>query len=119
MLPKKNKMHVRTGDLVQVITGNHRGAQGKVIRVVREKNQVLIENVRMIKKHLGRSQNREKGEIIEREGPIHISNVKKINSVSSDSEVSAKSKASLKRKVKSTDTLSKKSKKTVEPKQEK
>lgn len=79
MLPKKNKIHVRTGDLVQVIAGNHRGSQGKIIRVIREKNQVFVENVRMIKKHLGRSQNRTQGEIVEREGPIHVSNVKKIS----------------------------------------
>jgi len=76
MLKKKNKMHVRSGDTVKVISGNHRGSEGKIHRVIAEKNHVLIEGVRMIKKHLGRSQERTQGEIIEREGPIHISNVK-------------------------------------------
>ena len=71
-----NKTHVQAGDIVKVISGNHRGAQGKILRVIREKNQVLIEGVRMIKKHMRRSQERPQGEIIEREGPIHISNVK-------------------------------------------
>jgi large subunit ribosomal protein L24 len=83
MLMKKNKTHVHAGDAVKVISGNHRGAEGKILRVIAEKNQVLIEGVRMIKKHLGRSQERTQGEIIEREGPIHISNVKLIEKVSS------------------------------------
>lgn len=86
ILSKKNKIHVRAGDLVKVISGNHRGAEGKVLRVLRKKNQLLIENVRMIKKHLGRSQERPQGEIIEREGPIHVSNVKKISATATPSE---------------------------------
>lgn len=103
MSPQKNKMHVRAGDLVKVVSGNHRGAQGKILRVIREKNQVIIENVRMIKKHLGRSQDRPQGEIIEREGPIHVSNVKKLgestNEVSTNSKTVSSPKA---RKVKKT-----------------
>jgi large subunit ribosomal protein L24 len=79
------KTHVNTGDIVKVIAGNHRGAQGKIIRVIREKDQVFIEGVRMIKKHLGRSQDRPQGEIIEKEGPIHISNVKLIELVAAKS----------------------------------
>jgi len=64
-----------------VIAGNHRGAQGKILRIIREKNQIFIEGVRMIKKHLGRSQDRPQGAIIEKEGPIHISNVKLIEAI--------------------------------------
>jgi large subunit ribosomal protein L24 len=79
------KTHVTTGDIVKVIAGNHRGAQGKVLRILRAKNQVFIEGVRMIKKHLGRSQDRPQGEIIEKEGPIHISNVKLIEAVAAKS----------------------------------
>lgn len=70
------KMHVKSGDIVTVISGNHRGSQGKVLRVLREKDQVFVEGVRIIKKHMGRSPERPQGAIIEREGPIHISNVK-------------------------------------------
>ena len=82
------KTHVHTGDTVKVISGNHRGAQGKIIRVLREKNQVFIEGVRMIKKHLGRSQDRPQGEIIEKEGPLHISNVKLVEAAASKSDIS-------------------------------
>jgi large subunit ribosomal protein L24 len=68
--------HVKKGDQVQVITGNHNGATGKVLAVLPKKQQVLIEGVRLIKKHLRKSQDNPQGAIVEREGPIHISNVK-------------------------------------------
>jgi large subunit ribosomal protein L24 len=66
------------GRQVQVITGNHKGATGKVIQVLPKKQRVLIEGVRLIKKHLRKSQDNPQGQIAEREGPIHISNVKLI-----------------------------------------
>ncbi len=72
----KIKTHVKKGDEVVVISGNHRDQQGKVLQVFPEKGHVLIEGVRMIKKHAAKSQDRPEGGIIEREGPIHISNVK-------------------------------------------
>jgi len=68
--------HVKRGDIVEVIAGNHKGATGKVLQVIAKKQQVLIEGVRMIKKHTKRSQESPQGAIIEREGPVHISNVK-------------------------------------------
>ncbi len=86
------KTHVNTGDIVKVIAGNHRGSQGKILRVLREKEQVFIEGVRMIKKHLGRSQDRPQGEIIEKEGPIHISNVKLIEAAATNSSSKKKTK---------------------------
>ena len=70
------KLHVRKGDQVEVIAGNHRGSTGKVLSVLARKQRVLIEGVRMIKKHLRKSQDQPQGSIAEREGPIHISNVK-------------------------------------------
>jgi len=72
--------HVKKGDQVQVITGNHNGATGKVLAVLPKKQQVLIEGVRLIKKHLRKSQDNPQGAIVEREGPIHISNVKLVES---------------------------------------
>jgi large subunit ribosomal protein L24 len=70
------KFHVQRGDMVQVISGNHRGSSGKVLQVLPKKDQVIIEGVRMIKKHQRKSQDQPNGAIIEREGPLHISNVK-------------------------------------------
>jgi large subunit ribosomal protein L24 len=68
--------HVKKGDTVQVISGNHKGATGKILAVLPKKSQVLIEGVRIIKKHARKSQENPNGAIIEREGPLHISNVK-------------------------------------------
>jgi len=68
--------HVKRGDTVEVISGNHKGATGKILQVLAKKQQVLIEGVRLIKKHTKRSQDSPQGAIVEREGPIHISNVK-------------------------------------------
>lgn len=70
------KTHVKKGDTVEVIAGNHKGSTGAVLQVLPVKNQVLIEGVRMIKKHQKRSQAFPEGGIVEKEGPIHISNVK-------------------------------------------
>jgi large subunit ribosomal protein L24 len=70
------KLHVKKGDHVEVISGNFRGSTGKILQVLPKKNRVLIEGVRLIKKHLRKSQDNPSGKIAEREGPIHISNVK-------------------------------------------
>ena len=70
------KTHVKKGDEVIVISGNHRGSTGKILQVLTKKNQVLVEGVRLIKKHLKKSQEHQNGAIIEREGPLHISNVR-------------------------------------------
>lgn len=72
------KTHVRKGDQVEVISGNHKGSTGAVLQVFPAKGQVLVEGVRMIRKHVRPSQDRPEGGIVEREGPIHISNVKKV-----------------------------------------
>jgi large subunit ribosomal protein L24 len=72
----QTKFHVKRGDIVEVITGNHKGATGKVLEIRSAKAQVVIEGVRMIKKHQKKSQDQPNGKIIDLEGPIHISNVK-------------------------------------------
>lgn len=87
------KTHVHKGDIVRVITGNHRGAEGKILQVIRGKNQVLIEGVRMVKKHTRKSQEHPNGAIIEREGPIHLSNVKLVEAAEKKKDAKAKGKA--------------------------
>jgi large subunit ribosomal protein L24 len=67
--------HVRKGDTVVVVAGKERGKRGKVLRVIPGKGRVLIERVNMIKKHQRPTQKLRQGGIIEREGPIHLSNV--------------------------------------------
>ena len=68
--------HVKKGDQVVVISGAAKGAQGTVIEVQPAKNRVLIEGVRMIKKTIRPSQDKPQGGIIDKEGPVHISNVR-------------------------------------------
>ena len=75
---KRIKFHVKKGDNVEVISGNFRGSSGKILEVLPRKQRVLIEGVRIIKKHLKKSQDNPSGKIAEREGPIHISNVRLI-----------------------------------------
>ena len=70
------KHHVKKGDHVEVISGNFRGSSGRVLAVISGKERVLVEGVRIIKKHLRKSQDNPSGKIAEREGPIHISNVR-------------------------------------------
>jgi large subunit ribosomal protein L24 len=72
------KCHVKKGDHVEVISGNFRGSSGRILAVFPVKQRVVVEGVRIIKKHLRKSQDNPSGKIAEREGPIHISNVKLI-----------------------------------------
>ena len=72
------QFHVKKGDHVEVISGNFRGSSGRILAVFPGKQRVVVEGVRIIKKHLRKSQDNPSGKIAEREGPIHISNVKLI-----------------------------------------
>ena len=72
-----SKFHVKKGDQVTVIAGKEKGKSGKIIAVLTEKQRVVVEGLQMVKKHTRKSQQNPNGAIIEREGSIHISNVKK------------------------------------------
>jgi large subunit ribosomal protein L24 len=69
------KLHVRKGDLVQVISGNDRGKQGEVITVDRKRGRVTVKGVNLRWKHLKKSQQHPQGGRIQRETAIHASNV--------------------------------------------
>ena len=69
------RFHVKKGDEVVVIAGTERGKRGKVISVMTDKQRVIVEGVKMIKKHQRKSQQHPQGAIIEREGSVHVSNV--------------------------------------------
>jgi len=71
------KFHVKKGDQVTVISGKEKGKSGKIIAVLTDKSRVVVEGLQMIKKHTKKSQQNPNGAIVEREGSIHISNVKK------------------------------------------
>ena len=71
------KFHVKKGDQVTVIAGKEKGKSGKIIAVLTDKQRVIVEGLHMIKKHTRKSQQNPNGAIVEREGSVHISNVKK------------------------------------------
>ena len=67
---------VKRNDRVEVLAGRDKGKQGRVLRVIADKNRVLVEGVMMVKKHVKPNPQRNiKGGIAEQESPIHISNV--------------------------------------------
>ena len=72
------------GDRVRVIRGNHREAEGTVLRVLRRSNQVVVQGVNMRKRHTRPSQANPEGGIITFEAPIHISNVMLIEPASGE-----------------------------------
>ncbi len=94
------RFHVKKGDNVEVISGNFRGSRGKILQVLSKKNRVLIEGVRLIKKHLRKSQDNPSGSIAEREGPIHISNVKLVERGEKATKKKSKTKATKEKKTK-------------------
>lgn len=72
-------MKIKVGDNVRVITGSNKGKEGKVIKVLKKDNRVLIDGVNMIKKHVKPNRENETGGILEVEAPLHISNVKVVS----------------------------------------
>ena len=69
------KSHVKKGDQVVIIAGTERGKRGRVLEVLRDKQRVIVEGAKMIKRHTRKSQQHPQGAIVEREGTVHISNV--------------------------------------------
>jgi large subunit ribosomal protein L24 len=71
----QKKLHVKIGDTVNVISGTSRGSEGKILRIDRSKNRVIVEGVNVVKKHVKPSASNPQGGIEESEAGIHISNV--------------------------------------------
>ena len=69
------KLKIKKGDLVRVIAGEDKGKEGRVLKVFPKEQRVLVEGVRIVKKHVRPSEEYPQGGIIEKEMPIHISNV--------------------------------------------
>jgi len=75
----QNKMNIRKGDNVVVITGKYKGVKGRVLKAFPKDEKVIVENVNFVKRHTRRSQKNQQGGIIEKESPIHVSNVMLFN----------------------------------------
>ncbi len=69
------KLHIKKGDMVQIIAGDSKGQQGKVLKVEVSKQRAIVEGVNLIKKATKPNAQNPQGGIIEQEAPIHISNI--------------------------------------------
>jgi large subunit ribosomal protein L24 len=72
---KRKKLNIKSGDTVYVISGKEKGKTGKVIKVLRKKDGALVEKLNIVKRHERQSQKNPTGGIVEKEAPIHISNL--------------------------------------------
>ncbi len=77
------KLHIKKGDTVEIIAGDHKGATGRVLRVIPEKNKVVVQGHNIAKKHVRPSRKNPQGGRVSVEQPIHISNVLPVNPKSS------------------------------------
>ena len=68
-------MKYKVGDNVKIIAGDQKGSSGKIVKIYRAKNKALVEGINMVKKHNKPNANSPKGGIVEKEAPIHISNI--------------------------------------------
>jgi large subunit ribosomal protein L24 len=80
----QKKIHIKKGDMVKVITGSYKGKEGRVIEVVRDNNRALVEGVNMIKRHTKPNAQYPDGGIINKEAPIHLSNLMYIDPKTGD-----------------------------------
>jgi len=74
-------MKIKVGDKVRVIAGSEKGKEGKVIKTLSKENRVVVEGVKLVKRHVKPNGQNETGGIQEKEAPIHVSNVKLLDAV--------------------------------------
>jgi len=84
------KLRIKKGDNVVVIAGDSKGQQGRVLEVYIEKDRVLVEGVNMVTKHSRPTKENPKGGILKKEAPIHISNLKVLDSTGKATRVGKK-----------------------------
>jgi len=73
------KLKIKSGDTVRLIAGDHKGQEGKVQRILRDKNKAIVEGVNMVSKHEKPSASNPQGGIVKKEAPIHLSNLSLID----------------------------------------
>ena len=84
------KLKIKTGDIVRVIAGDHKGSEGKVLSVFSDKNKAIVEGVNMMKKHMKPNAQNPQGGIVEKEAAIQISNLSLFNSKGESTRVGYK-----------------------------
>ncbi len=78
------KLKIKTGDTVRIISGDHKGVEGKVMKVFIEKNKAIVEGANMVSKHEKPSAKNPQGGIVKKEAPVHISNLSLIDKKSGE-----------------------------------
>ena len=73
------KLKIKSGDIVRVIAGDHKGSEGKITKVLVDKNKAIVEGVNMVSKHTKPSAKSPQGGIVKKEAPIQISNLSLID----------------------------------------
>jgi large subunit ribosomal protein L24 len=86
----RRKLYIKKGDTVMVIAGDSKGQQGRVLMVDIDKEKVMVEGVNLVKKHSRPTNKTPKGGIIDKEAPIHISNLKVIDNSGKPTRVGRK-----------------------------
>ncbi len=71
----QKKLHIRKGDMVVVISGDYSGSKGRILQVDRKSERAIVEGVNMMKKHTKPNTQHPQGGIVEKEAPVHISNL--------------------------------------------
>ena len=69
------KLKIKTGDTVRVIAGDHKGSEGKILKLFSDKDKAIVEGVNVVKRHTKPNAQNPQGGILEKEAPIHISNL--------------------------------------------
>lgn len=69
------KLKIKSGDVVKVLAGDHKGSEGKVLRVFKDANKAIVEGINMVSVHTKPSAKNPQGGIVKKEAPIHISNL--------------------------------------------
>ena len=72
-------MKIKKGDIVKVISGSYSGKEGRVLKVLNDRERLIVEGINMLKKHMRPNQENQQGAIIEKEGSIHVSNIQLIH----------------------------------------
>lgn len=78
------KLKIKTGDTVRIVAGDHKGTEGKVMRVDIEKNKAIVEGANMVSKHEKPSAKNPQGGIVQKEAFVHVSNLALLDAKSGD-----------------------------------
>lgn len=86
----QKKLHIKKGDTVMVITGESKGQQGRVLKLVPASNRAIVEGVNLVSKHTKPNAENPKGGVLKQEAPIHLSNLKIVDGAGNATRIGKK-----------------------------